>query len=127
HARAGYELYYLDSRDQQIHEAQAKSSLPHSFDRVPAGAGLLQGGAITAPVVVQDNRVPRRWLWGDSYAPVNGELFVWQASGPDSSDWKVASKTLYTQPANAKLGGITGITATERSSLLAHYGTPSWR
>jgi RNA polymerase sigma factor (sigma-70 family) len=123
--RAGYELYFSDTRDGRIHEARSASPGPRSFDGRVNATSLLPGEAVSSPVVVPENRGERRWLWGDSDSPANGELFLWQGTGDDA--WQQASKRLYSQPLNAKLGGVAPITTAEQTALVTRYGTPSWR
>ncbi|NLT57194.1 MAG: sigma-70 family RNA polymerase sigma factor [Actinomycetales bacterium] len=123
-----YHLYYRDNRDARIHEARSSTLDPRSFDDgVQPGDGLLQGESVGGPTVVQENGGQRRWLWADSYVPADGELYLWQTTrASDPAAWKPSSKADYTQPLNARHGGIVPITTKERARLIARWGAPTW-
>ncbi|GIM91622.1 glycoside hydrolase family 43 protein [Paractinoplanes toevensis] len=63
-------------------------------------------------------------LWGDTYSP-NGRFFAWSTSSLSTGSWTLLNDRSYTQPLNSKHLGITPITASELSNLLA-TGTPAW-
>ncbi|GIF18146.1 hypothetical protein BJ973_008891 [Actinoplanes tereljensis] len=63
-------------------------------------------------------------LWGDTYSP-NGRFFAWSTSSLSTGSWTLLNDRTYTQPLNSKHLGITPLTATELSNLLA-TGTPTW-
>jgi hypothetical protein len=123
-----WHLFFQDQRDHKIHEARSAAPEPRRFEASVDANGLLQGEAIAAPVVVPQNNGTARWLWGDSSAPADNELYVWRARTPGRlGAWDVASKQSYTQPLNAELGSIAPITAAERAGLAARWGAnPSW-
>jgi hypothetical protein len=63
-------------------------------------------------------------LWGDTWFP-NGRFFAWQTSSLGGGSWTLLNDRAYTQPLNSKHPGITPITATEMSNLLARWGAPA--
>ena len=66
------------------------------------------------------------FLWGDSFSPVNGELYVWRSGDITGNGWTPLGKDRYTQPLNAKHPTIAPITAAEHAALLARWGAPAW-
>src|SRR6185295_3538309 len=59
------------------------------------------------------------------YSP-NGRFFAWSTSALSAGSWTAINDRSYTQPLNSKHPGITPITATEMSNLIAKWGAPAW-
>jgi hypothetical protein len=118
-------LYYKSFVDGRLRGARSTTLNPRTFTNYTGG--VISGGGIEAPIVVKANDRDEWWLWGDSYSPVNGELYAWRSGNIGADSWSQLTKAQYTQPLNAKHPTICGITATEHSNLLARWGTPSWR
>ncbi|WP_053731548.1 glycoside hydrolase family 43 protein [Nocardia sp. NRRL S-836] len=118
-------LYYKSFSDGRLHGARSATLTPRSFDRGTYTAGVVSGG-IEAPIVVKAHDRDEWWLWGDSYSPVNGELYAWRSGNIAADSWSPLTKAQYTQPLNAKHPTICGITATEYNALVSRWGTPTW-
>ncbi|MEV0570862.1 glycoside hydrolase family 43 protein [Dactylosporangium sp. NPDC050588] len=118
-------LYYKSFADGRLYGARSTSLAPRSFDRGTYTSGVVNGG-IEAPIVVKANDRNEWFLWGDSFAPVNGELYVWRSGDIAGNGWTPLGKDRYTQPLNAKHPTITPITAAEHTALLARWGAPAW-
>ena len=118
-------LYYKSFSDGRLYGARSNTLNPRSFDRGTYTSGVVNGG-IEAPIVVKANNRNEWFLWGDSFAPNNGELYVWRSSDINSNSWTPLNKAQYTQPLNAKHPTITPITAQEHANLLARWGAPTW-
>ncbi len=116
-------LYYKSFVDGRLYGARSSTLNPRSFDNGTYTAGVVNGG-IEAPIVVKANDRNEWWLWGDSYSPNNGELYVWRSGNIGLDSWTPLTKAQYTQPLNAKHPTITPITATEQSNLLSRWGSP---
>ncbi|GAA4412634.1 hypothetical protein GCM10023148_06470 [Actinokineospora soli] len=117
-------LYYKSFTDGRLYGARSTTLAPRSFTTYTTG--VINGG-IEAPIITKANDRPEWWLWGDSYAPINGELYAWRSTDiTNGSSWTPLTKAQYTQPLNAKHPTICPITATEHANLLAHWGTPTW-
>ena len=122
-----HHLYFTEGRTGRIRAARSTTLAPRSFERDVRPGGLVQGDAVRGPMVVTEIGGPRRWLWGDSYRPVNGELYVWQTTRlGDPAAWAPLDVAAYAQPLNAKQGSVLPITAAERSRLVDRWGAPSW-
>ncbi len=128
-ADGDYRLFYRDNRDQSIHEARSGTLAPRSFDKGIQPGALLQGTSVGNPDVVQAIDGQHWWLWADSYVDKNqGRLYLWQTTNPDDpKTWTTVSMAAYSQPLNARAGGIVALTAAERTALVDRWGTPSWR
>ncbi|MBT0773275.1 AbfB domain-containing protein [Kineosporia sp. J2-2] len=118
-------LYYKSFVDGKLYGARSSTLNPRSFDSGTYTAGVVNGG-IEAPIVVKANDRNEWWLWGDSYSPNNGELYVWRSGNIGLDAWTPLTKAQYTQPLNAKHPTIAAITATEQSNLLSRWGAPTW-
>ncbi|MFY1632971.1 AbfB domain-containing protein [Solwaraspora sp. WMMB335] len=126
HSRNGvHYLYYKNMDDGRLYGARSASLAPRSFDNGTYTSGVVSGG-IEAPIVVKANDRDEWFLWGDSYSPVNGELYAWRSGDIGANSWSALNKAQYTQPLNAKHPTIAPITATERTNLLARWGAPGW-
>jgi hypothetical protein len=117
-------LYYKNLADGLLYGARSATGQPNSFTTYTRG--LRQGGAIEAPLLVKPNTGATWQLWGDSFSPVNGELYTWSSTSVGTDSWAVTGQRAYTQPLNAKHVTITGITAAEQSALVAKWGAPGW-
>ncbi|MEU4243700.1 glycoside hydrolase family 43 protein [Actinoplanes sp. NPDC026619] len=82
------------------------------------------GRGVEAPQLVPALSGNGYTLWGDTYSP-NGRFFAWSTSALSTGSWTLLNDRSYTQPLNSKHLGVTPLTATELSNLLA-TGTPSW-
>lgn len=82
------------------------------------------GRGVEAPQLVPALSGNGYWLWGDTYSP-NGRFFAWSTSALSTGTWTLLNDRTYTQPLNSKHLGITPITASELSNLLA-TGAPTW-
>ncbi|GGS56767.1 glycoside hydrolase family 43 protein [Actinokineospora fastidiosa] len=116
-------LYYKSFADGRLYGARSPTLTPRSFTTYTRG---VVSGGIEAPIVVKAHDRDEWWLWGDSFAPVNGELYAWRSGDIATDSWAPLSKAEYTQPLNAKHPTICGITATEHADLLARWGAPGW-
>ncbi|SMC48249.1 glycoside hydrolase family 43 protein [Lentzea albidocapillata] len=118
-------LYYKSFRDGRLYGARSSTLNPRSFDRGTYTAGVVSGG-IEAPIVVKAHDRNEWWLWGDSFSPVNGELYAWRSGNIATDSWSPLTKAQYTQPLNAKHPTICGITTTEYNDLVSRWGAPTW-
>ncbi|WP_033437879.1 glycoside hydrolase family 43 protein [Saccharothrix sp. NRRL B-16314] len=116
-------LYYKSFADGRLYGARSGTLNPRSFTTYTSG---VVNGGIEAPIVVKANDRNEWWLWGDSFSPVNGELYAWRSGDVNSNGWTPLTKAQYTQPLNAKHPTICPITATEHANLLSRWGTPAW-
>ena len=118
-------LYYKSFRDGRLYGARSATLNPRSFDRGTYTSGVVNG-AIEAPIVVVSHDRDEFFLYGDSFAPVNGELYVWRSGDIGSNGWTPLTKAQYSQPLNAKHPTIAAITAAEHAALLSRWGAPAW-
>ncbi|MEV0392074.1 glycoside hydrolase family 43 protein [Polymorphospora rubra] len=126
HSHGGmHYLYYKNMDDGRLYGARSATLNPRSFDRGTYTGGVVNGG-IEAPIVVKANDRDEWFLWGDSFAPNNGELYAWRSGDIRGDGWTPLTKAQYTQPLNAKHPTITPITAAEHANLLARWGAPEW-
>ncbi|MDI6105724.1 glycoside hydrolase family 43 protein [Actinoplanes sp. NEAU-A12] len=119
-------LYYKSFADGRLYGARSATLEPGSFDRGTYTSGLIQGGAIEAPIVNKADNSSTWYLWGDSFVPVNGEFYVWRSNDIGGDNWTPLSKKDYNQPLNSKHSSIASITATEMTQLINRWGTPAW-
>jgi hypothetical protein len=119
-------LYYKSFVDGRLHGARSTTLDPGSFDEGTYTDGVVEG-AIEAPIVSRANDGQQWHLWGDSFAPANGELYVWRSDDVATGTWSPLPKADYTQPLNAKHPTIAPITEEERTGMLATWGEPAWR
>lgn len=120
-------FYYKRESDNSLFGARSTSLAPGSF--TPAAATYTTryaAGATEAPIVVKAADSNTWYLWGDSYAPVNGEFYVWRSTDITRDVWTPVSNADYTQPLNSKHATIVAISPAERDGLLARYGAPAW-
>ena len=117
-------LYYKNLSDGRLYGAKSSTGQPNSFSTYTSG--LLQANGIEAPLLVKPNTGSTWQLWGDSYSPVNGELFAWSSTNIGGNAWAVTSQRAYTQPLNAKHITIAPITAAEQTKLVTRWGAPAW-
>jgi hypothetical protein len=118
-------LYYKSFSDGRIYGARSATLDPRGFDRNTYTTGVVSGG-IEAPIVVKANDRDAWYLWGDSFAPVNGELYAWHSTDIGADRWAPLTKAQYAQPLNAKHPTIAPITAAEHAGLLDRWGAPAW-
>ncbi len=118
-------LYYKSFADGRLYGARSSTLNPRSFDLGTYTSGVVNGG-IEAPIVVKANDRNEWYLWGDSFAPNNGELYVWRSGDIATNSWSPLNKAQYSQALNAKHPTITAITATEQANLLSRWGAPAW-
>ena len=116
-------LYYKSFVDGRLYGARSATLDPRSFTTYTGG---VVSGGIEAPIVVKAHDRAEWWLWGDSFSPVNGELYAWRSGDIATDSWSPLGKAAYRQPLNAKHPTICGITAAEYTNLLSHWGSPSW-
>ncbi|MDU0294168.1 glycoside hydrolase family 43 protein [Saccharothrix longispora] len=116
-------LYYKSFVDGRLYGARSSTLNPRSFTTYTAG--VVTGG-IEAPIVVKANDRNEWFLWGDSFSPVNGELYAWRSGNIATDSWTPLTKDRYTQPLNAKHPTICPITRAEHDDLLARWGAPTW-
>jgi hypothetical protein len=116
-------LYYKSFVDGRLYGARSSTLNPGSFTTYTGG--VISGG-IEAPIIVKANDRNEWFLWGDSYSPVNGELYAWRSGAIDQDAWSPLTKAQYTQPLNAKHPTICPITAAEHAALLSRWGAPDW-
>ncbi|MBB5804978.1 hypothetical protein F4560_004746 [Saccharothrix ecbatanensis] len=116
-------LYYKSFTDGRLYGARSSTLNPRSFTTYTSG---VVNGGIEAPIVVKANDRNEWWLWGDSFSPVNGELYAWRSGDINTNSWTPLTKAQYSQPLNAKHPTICPITATEHANLLSRWGAPAW-
>jgi hypothetical protein len=114
-------LYYKNLANGNLYGARSSTGAPNSFTTYTAG--LRQGNAIEAPLLLKTNEGGWR-LWGDSFSPVNNDYYAW--SSPNASTWTVMNQRDYTPPLNAKHGSMVGITDAEYNAAVSRWGTPNW-
>ncbi|OLF16351.1 glycoside hydrolase family 43 protein [Actinophytocola xanthii] len=116
-------LYYKSFVDGRLYGARSSTLNPRSFTTYTGG---VVSGGIEAPIIVKANDRNEWFLWGDSYSPVNGELYAWRSGDISQDAWSALTKAQYTQPLNAKHPTICPITAAEHAALLSRWGAPDW-
>lgn len=120
-------LYYKSFSDGLLYGARADGLDPRAFDDGTYTDGVIQGSGIEAPIVVRANDREEWFLWGDSFSPVNGELYAWSSGDIGAGGgWTPLSKAEFTQPLNAKHPTIAPLTAAEHAALLQAWGAPEW-
>ncbi len=117
-------LYYKNLSDGNLYGARSSTGQPNTFTTYTSG--LRQGSGIEAPLLVKSNSGTGFSLWGDSYSPVNGELYAWSTSNVTTNSWTALGQRSFTQPLNAKHITIAAITAAEQSALISRWGAPTW-
>jgi hypothetical protein len=116
-------LYYKNQTNSTLEGARSTSLNPGSFTTY--STGISPGRGIEAAHVVKSLTQDVWYMWGDTWSP-NGRFFVWQTTNLAGGSWTSLNDRQYTQPLNSKHLGITPITATEMSNLVARWGNPAW-
>lgn len=116
-------MYYKNNTNSTLLGTRSSSFDPGSFS-VYTGA-ITPGRGVEAPQIVKSNTSDVWYMWGDTWSP-NGRFFAWQTTSLAGGSWTLLNDRVYTQPLNSKHLGITAITATEQSNLLATWGAPAW-
>ncbi|MFC4587019.1 glycoside hydrolase family 43 protein [Sphaerisporangium corydalis] len=116
-------LYFKNNTNGSLLGARSGSLDPGSFS-VHTGA-ISPGRGVEAPELYKSLTGNTWYMWGDTYNP-NGRFFSWQTGDLGSGSWTALGDRAYTQPLNSKHPGITPITATEMSDLIAKWGSPAW-
>ncbi|MFI5962243.1 glycoside hydrolase family 43 protein [Streptomyces asoensis] len=114
--------YLYFKKDQTLVGARSTSLDPGSFTAF--STGVAHGGT-EAPTLVKSLTSGTWWLWGDTYTP-NGVFYAWQSGDLSAGTWTALDQRTYTQPVNSKHCGITTITGTQYSNLVAKWGAPAW-
>ena len=117
-------LYYKNLSNGNLYGARSSTGAPNSFTTYTAG--LRQGNAMEAPLLVKRNDGSGWWLWGDSFSPVNADYYAWSTGNITTNSWTVLNQRDYTPPLNAKHGSILGITDAEYNGLVSRWGAPNW-
>ncbi|MEN3305932.1 MAG: hypothetical protein V7603_2134 [Micromonosporaceae bacterium] len=116
-------LYFKNNTNGSLLGARSSSLNPGSFSIYTSA--ISPGRGVEAPEMIKSVTSNTWYMWGDTYNP-NGRFFSWQTTNLDSGSWTPQNDRAYTQPLNSKHPGITAITATEMSNLLATWGSPGW-
>jgi hypothetical protein len=120
----GVNYLYFRASNTTLQGARSTSLNPGSFT-VYTGQ-VSPGRGVEAPELVQSNTSPNTfYMYGDTWSP-NGRFFAWQTTNIAGGSWTALNDRAYTQPLNSKHPGITPITATEMSNLIARWGSPNW-
>ncbi|MFD7940316.1 glycoside hydrolase family 43 protein [Streptomyces sp. NPDC059755] len=114
--------YLYFKKDQTLVGARSGSLDPGSF--TVFNTGVAHGGT-EAPTLVKSLTSSTWWLWGDTYTP-NGVFYAWQSTDLSAGTWTALDQKTYTQPVNSKHCGVTTITSTQYSNLVAKWGAPAW-
>ncbi|MEW2045549.1 glycoside hydrolase family 43 protein [Streptomyces sp. NPDC005476] len=114
--------YLYFKKDQTLVGARSSTLDPGSF--TVFNTGVAHGGT-EAPTLVKSLTSGTWWLWGDTYTP-NGVFYAWQSTDLAAGTWTALDQKTYTQPVNSKHCGITTITGTQYSNLVAKWGAPAW-
>ncbi|MFH0174137.1 glycoside hydrolase family 43 protein [Streptomyces cacaoi] len=114
--------YLYFKKDQTLVGARSSSLDPGSF--TVFNTGVAHGGT-EAPTLVKSLSSSTWWLWGDTYTP-NGVFYAWQSTDLSAGTWTALDQKTYTQPVNSKHCGVTTITSTQYSNLVAKWGAPAW-
>ncbi|GIE99886.1 glycoside hydrolase family 43 protein [Paractinoplanes rishiriensis] len=117
-------MYYKNMDDGRLYGARSSTGAPNSYTNYTSG--LLQGGAIEAPLIVRNNSGNTWRLWGDSFSPVNSDYYAWTSNNVGGNSWSVLPQRDYTPPLNVKHGSIVGITQAEYDNLVSRWGLPNW-
>jgi hypothetical protein len=117
-------MYYKNLSDGNLYGARSSTGAPNSFTTYTSG--LRQGNAIEGAHLVRRNDGARWWLWGDSFSPVNNDMYLWSTGNIAANSWAVLNQRDYTPPLNCKHGSVTGITEDEYNGMISRWGTPNW-
>ncbi|MES2263269.1 MAG: glycoside hydrolase family 43 protein [Pseudomonadota bacterium] len=118
-------LYYKRESDNKLMGTRSVSLNPRSFDN-NTYTSALGNTIIEAPTVVKKNNENRWYLFGDSYAPVNGEIYAWETTDITANAWTPIDKKFYNQPLNSKHQTVVPVTQAELNNLVAKWGNPAW-
>lgn len=116
-------LYYKNLNDGRTYGARSSTGAPNSFTTYTSG--LLQGGAMEAPLLHRTNEGGWR-LWADSFSPVNADYYAWTTTNIAANAWTPMNQRDYTAPLNAKHGSMVGITDAEHTAAVNRWGLPNW-
>ncbi|MFI6159569.1 glycoside hydrolase family 43 protein [Micromonospora haikouensis] len=117
-------LFYKNLSNGNLYGARSSTGAPNSFTTYTSG--LRQGNAIEGAHLVPRNDGGAWWLWGDSFSPVNNDMYMWSTSNVGGNSWSVMNQRDYTPPLNCKHGSITGITDAEYNAAVSRWGAPNW-
>lgn len=118
-------LYYKRESDNTMMGTRSSTMNPRSFD-ANTYTSAIGTTIIEAPTVVKKNNENRWYLFGDSYAPINGEIYAWETTNITANAWTPINKRNYNQPLNSKHQTVAPITQTEINNLVAKWGNPGW-
>ncbi|MEV6875039.1 glycoside hydrolase family 43 protein [Amycolatopsis sp. NPDC051128] len=116
-------MYYKNNTNSTLLGTRSSSLAPGSFSGYTSA--ISPGRGVEAPNIVKSNSADVWYMWGDTWSP-NGRFFCWQTSDVASGSWTLLNDRAYTQPLNSKHPGLTPITATELTNLVAKWGNPAW-
>ncbi|WP_238412034.1 glycoside hydrolase family 43 protein [Saccharothrix deserti] len=116
-------MYYKNNTNSTMLGTRSSSLNPRSWS-IYTGA-ISPGRGVEAPNIVKSNTSNVWYMWGDTWSP-NGRFFCWQTTDLAGGSWTQLNDRAYTQPLNSKHPGLTPITATEMSNLVAKWGNPTW-
>ncbi|WP_198587102.1 glycoside hydrolase family 43 protein [Glycomyces xiaoerkulensis] len=119
-----YYLAYKNMDNGLLYVSRSTTGAPNSFTTLTGG--MRQGDAIEGPILVASNDGGTFWMWGDSFAPVNGEFYVWQTGDIGGDSWSALGKRDFDQPISSKHATIVPITAAERDGLFNRWGNAQW-
>ncbi len=117
-------MVYKNLADGNLYVSRSNTGAPNSFTTFTSG--LRQGTAIEGAHLVPRNDGSGWWLWGDSFGPINNDMYLWSNSNVGNNSWVVANQRDYTPPLNSKHGSIVGITDVEYNNAVNRWGLPNW-
>jgi hypothetical protein len=116
-------LYFKNNTNSTLLGARSTSLDPGSFSIFTSA--IQPGRGVEAPQISKSNTASVWTMWGDTWSP-NGRFFAWQSTDLAAGSWTLLDDRLYTQPLNSKHCGITPLTSTEVTNLVATWGAPTW-
>nr|MDT0659922.1 glycoside hydrolase family 43 protein [Micromonospora sp. DSM 115978] len=117
-------LFYKNMSNGNLYGARSSTGAANSFTTFTSG--LRQGNAIEGAHLVRRNDGAGWWLWGDSFSPVNNDMYLWSTNNIGGNSWSVLNQRDYTPPLNSKHGSVVGITEAEYNGAINRWGTPNW-
>ncbi|MFY1673852.1 glycoside hydrolase family 43 protein [Plantactinospora sp. WMMB334] len=117
-------LYYKNLSNGNLYGARSGTGAPNSFSTYTGG--LRQGNAIEGAHLVRRNDGGAWWLWGDSFSPVNNDMYLWATASVSGGSWSVLNQRDYTPPINSKHGSVVGVTDSEYNAMVSRWGSPNW-
>ncbi|GGM06300.1 MULTISPECIES: glycoside hydrolase family 43 protein [Micromonospora] len=117
-------MYYKNLANGNIYGARSNTGAPNSFTTYTSG--LRQGTAIEGSHLVPRNDGGGWWLWGDSFGPINNDMYMWTTNNVGANSWSVLNQRDYTPPINSKHGSVVGITEAEYNAAVNRWGLPNW-